>query len=186
MAIGLLASFNQVVVVTNEETAVFPEVLLESGRLLTYRPDALPDMPGSFDLVAFPQGFTQAPDEQLSWARQYLKKTGVLYVGFSNRWSYRRLQGQPIAKESTWTLSQVTKRLQEAGYGEQTVYGCVPNAQQPKTIFPLTDETIGLALSHSWRKARADLAQRWATAWPWRLILPHVLPGYAIVAKSER
>lgn len=187
MAVGLLSTFAQVVVLTEEKTAVFPPHLEGNGRLFIHKSAPAAWKPAQFDLVSLPLGFTQPPAaEQLAWVRQQLKPDGVLYLGVTNRWSYRRWQGQQTSNESTWTLSQVQKSLQTAGFGQISTYGLVPNLAQPQTIFPLTVEATSLALARSWRKINSELAQTWATRWPFAQLLPQILPGYGLVVRNMK
>ncbi|MEM7119521.1 MAG: hypothetical protein AAF614_44330 [Chloroflexota bacterium] len=184
MAVGLLSAFEQVVVLTETETAVFPQQLSGNGRLLIHHPQKTALEPNNFDLVALPLGFTQPPAKQLGAIKQLLKPNGALYLGIQNRWSYRRWQGRKTVGETMWSLHQTKKELARAGFHRITAYGLVPDLAQPQTIFPLTTDAISLALARSWRKIDTERAQTWTSRWPLNQMLPYVLPSYGLVAHT--
>lgn len=179
-AVGLLTSYEQVVVVTAavEKTAVLPASLAANGRWHWLSTDTLHGLAlGQFDLVALPHGFWQTPLADLALVRQWLRSGGVVYVGFNGRWRWR---GRPVG--AGWSVRQMKRLLAQADLQPSVAYGLLPNLVQPAAIFPLTATAATQALNRTVRSARL---RRWLLQPAWRGALPHILPAYGLVATAR-
>ncbi|MCA9964965.1 MAG: hypothetical protein KC423_11995 [Anaerolineales bacterium] len=180
-AVGLLATYEQVVVVTDSaaKTAVLPPRWRENGRLHWLVTDTLTALSlTELDLVALPHGFWHAPTADLSLARQWLRPNGIIYVGFNGRWHYRR-QRQTGA---SWTPAHIARLLRQHHFTPIEMVGMMPNLAQPATFVPLTATIAG-----SWvaQKVRPAWVRRLLQHDPWQRLLPHLLPAYGIVARKD-
>lgn len=150
-----------------------------------------PLKPRSFDLIAFPNGLHvderishELLDTLLDAIRRLLRPGGVLYLGFTNRWSYKRItrgfqRGQFLA-----SLSSIKRLLHRSGFQGYGTYAMIPDHKTPAYITPVHKEALGFSLGLYLRRSRHG-------RWLGRLISPRfvsrfgwLLPGYGIVAKA--
>jgi SAM-dependent methyltransferase len=194
LPLGLSANFELVVTLVDLKSPV-KSAKLEVGVLsmctISASSAQLPFRAHSFDLVAFPLGFRKTDSYQrdhesniLAATRQLLKPSGILYIGFPNRWSYTRFRKKSTTHENYISLSQAQTAINYAGFFIKEIYGTIPNHQVPERLFPLRKEALQFILyPYVHKKLGQFIPKR---------ILPLIirysgsfLPGYSIVAQVE-
>ncbi len=164
-----------------------PSVLLQEDLQKTSFP------PDSFDLVALPYGF---PGEQTGAgqklrfeyccaAYRLTKPGGALYMGFANRWSFKRIYKEHFLYNSRLSPRRISRLLRSAGYTSVTFYGAIPDHNIPRYIFPLKTNTVGFVVQrHYGRKLPGFLASFLSKHFI-ALAFQYLLPSYLVVAKTR-
>jgi SAM-dependent methyltransferase len=150
-----------------------------------------PLKPHSFDLIAFPNGLyvggriTQELLEALLKAiRRLLRPGGVLYLGFMNSWSFKRITRGFQSDQFRATLSSMRRLLHRTGFQGHGTYAMIPDHKTPVYITPLHKEVLGFSLGLYLRRSRyGKFLGRFFSP---RLVrwISWSLPGYGIVAKA--
>lgn len=150
-----------------------------------------PFEPQSFDLIAFPDGLSVgARDphrnlERLMMAvQQLLRPEGVLYLGFRNSWSHKRILRDSQNDQFHASLSNVQRLLHRTGFKDHRTYAMIPDHRTPVYVTPLSKKALGFTFGLYLRRSRRSrwlrsLIRPWIAEWFGR-----VVPGYGVVAKA--
>jgi hypothetical protein len=134
--LGLTANFDPVVVLS---AATLSSGL---GDKVEVAADKLPFPSETFDLVAFPDGLPEG-ENSLAAYRPLLNPTGVMVVGFLNRWGYA---GQGRKDTRCMSLRQARRMVKNSGCCVKAIYGAIPDHRVPAFLFPLQPRAAHFAL----------------------------------------
>jgi hypothetical protein len=139
------------------------------------------DQAAPYCLIALPDGWQTVSSDFWQDAYRLLRPGGVLYAGFCGRGQI--IMRQKRLRGMTANPFQIEQQLQQAGFQDVTLYGALPNHQNPVFLFPLQPTTIHFALNRYFKKipvvARGKISKFMSNKGQ------SILPAYAIIGSKQ-
>lgn len=102
------------------------------------------------DAIVIPFGFPENLHlDFFHLLRGILQESGVLLIGFENRWKLQRVGSAGIYVSMP---RQLTYLLRQAGFASIDLYGVIPDLQIPEYIFPLTPQSLSFVLQQRYKR----------------------------------